>query len=369
MGKAQKKLNYCTAENWICCKKKGLLQVGDSIRLDLDDTRSAFLIFPIIDSGRNGYFWERIVIGGTFPDDSAVTIYALAWDGEGSSEELENIDISETNEKIRMRLYNLAGSPIARSTDSLLGLEGRRLFLAVELSAGGREAPEISEIAITVDGDHMIDYLPAVYRKDEFTRRFLSIFNSMFLDIEDKIERIPELFDLDTDKSEIIRMLSNWLAISGTYYSDSQLKEWIKTAFLDHENLFTKDGIKRTIKRITGKDAIIIEHFEVNPHSGECADPEMYERLYGDDPFTFFVLLPENTFKSREEKETFINNMNDMVPAGRRMELIILKQGIQLDWHSYLGVNSMVGDYTTVKIDENITLQFDTVIGGDDSNG
>ena len=216
----------------------------------------------------------------------------------------------------------------------------------------------------------MLDYLPPIYRKDDFTKRFLSVFNSMFLDMESSIEDIPKLFDLANDDEDVIKMLASWLDVHGSLYGYDKLKEWIKTAFRDHEEQFTKKGLSRSIERMTGKVPLIIEHFEVNPHSVECADSELYERLYGADPFTFFVLLPEGTFKDRAEQEKFLRHMKDKIPAGRKMELIILKQGIQLDWHSYLGANSLVGDYTSVKIDENTALQFDTVIGGKDgSNG
>ena len=369
MGKSQKKLNYMRAEDWLLCKRRGFIQDGDSLKLDLENTRSAFLILPVIDSGEHGFFWDRIVLSGSFPEDAAVTIYAKAWDGNDPVDVLEKFEMPQTDEKIRKKLYDLTGQPKARFSDALLYIEGQKLFLAFEFSAGGRDAPELTGISLTVGGDHMTDYLPPIYRRDDFTKRFLSIFNSMFLDLESRIDDIPKLFDTDSDNPEIIRMLSSWLAISGSYYRDDQLKEWNKTAFTDYENLYTKKGIERSIKRMTGKDALIIEHFEVDPHSALNNDSKLYERLYGDDPFTFFVLLPEDTFRDREEKEVFLNNLNSVIPAGRKMELIILKQGIQLDWHSYLGVNSVIGDYTKVKIGDNTARQFDTVIGGDEADG
>ena len=46
------------------------------------------------------------------------------------------------------------------------------------------------------------------------------------------------------------------------------------------------------------------------------------------------------------------------------MQLVQLKQCVQLDWHTYLGVNSRVGGYVAAAIDEQVTIHYDTTIGG-----
>ncbi len=366
MGGQQKQLHFCRSEDWKCCDQKGFLTEGDSLRLDIRNTRSAFLILPVIDSGETGFEWDRMTIKGSFTDNTAVSAYAYAWDGTGEATEF---DMNATDEQIRRKLYVMAGLPVPRANDCLLHRRGRYIRLGLEFSAGGTDAPVLDEIAISTDGDHMVDYLPAIYQKDEFTRRFLSVYNSMFLDLEKKISSLPSLFDIDTEGMDNLMMLAEWLSIVGNRYADDRIREWIRNAFVNYETMFTREGILRSVKRLTGKDALIIEYFEVDPQNPDCPDSKVYESLYGNDPYTFFILLPENTFNSRDDKEFFIRNMKSLTPAGRKMELIILKKGLQLGWHSYLGVNSIVGDYTMVKIDESTALQLDTVIGGDGSDG
>ena len=46
------------------------------------------------------------------------------------------------------------------------------------------------------------------------------------------------------------------------------------------------------------------------------------------------------------------------------MQMVQLKAGIQLDWHTYLGVNSRVGCYVPAAIDEQVTIHYDTTIVG-----
>lgn len=56
--------------------------------------------------------------------------------------------------------------------------------------------------------------------------------------------------------------------------------------------------------------------------------------------------------------------MQGLIPAGMSLELVLLKQCVQLDWHTYLGINSRVGSYVPAVIDENVTIHYDTTIGG-----
>ena len=45
---------------------------------------------------------------------------------------------------------------------------------------------------------------------------------------------------------------------------------------------------------------------------------------------------------------------------------MLLKPCVQLDWHTYLGINSRIGEYVTAVIDELVTIHYDTTIGGED---
>jgi len=142
------------------------------------------------------------------------------------------------------------------------------------------------------------------------------------------------------------------------------LRERIATALPDYETQYTAEGIRRTIRRLTGKDAHIIEHFNVSPNRPDCSDPVLYRKLYGEDPYRFFVLMEENAFSGQREMEQFLQKMEDRIPAGTELELVLLKQSIQLGWHTYLGLNSRVGGYVPAVVDQNITIHYDTMIGG-----
>ena len=210
----------------------------------------------------------------------------------------------------------------------------------------------------------MTDYLPAIYQNDDFTSRFLSVFNSMFLDMEQQISNLPALLDSEGAGDEMVRMLASWVCEDVEHSTVEELRTWIPEALDNYESMYTVEGIRRSVRRLTGRNPILIEYFQVDPNSPDCINPGTYRRLYGENPFRFFVLLDEDTFPRRDNIQDFLERMQPLIPAGTELELVLLKKSIQLDWHTYLGVNSYVGSYVPVAIDENTTIHFETVIGG-----
>ena len=213
-----------------------------------------------------------------------------------------------------------------------------------------------------VSGDHMTDYLPAIYREQDFTRRFLLIFDSMFLDMEREIVNLPRRMDYESADPAMLSYLASWMCIEEG--GGDELKARLSSALSDYETLYTVEGVRRSVKRLTGQDPLIIEHFTVAPNRPECSNSELYRRLYGENPCRFFVLLPDGTFKSRQEMGGFRRRMESLIPAGTAMELVLLKPCVQLDWHTYLGINSRIGGYVPAAIDEKTTIHYDTTIGG-----
>ena len=56
--------------------------------------------------------------------------------------------------------------------------------------------------------------------------------------------------------------------------------------------------------------------------------------------------------------------MGELIPAECTLELVLLKPCVQLDWHTYLGINARIGGYVPAVLDEQATIHYDTTIGG-----
>jgi hypothetical protein len=139
----------------------------------------------------------------------------------------------------------------------------------------------------------------------------------------------------------------------------------IRSAIVDFEDMFTVEGVRRSVVRITGSAPLIIESADVDPNSLDCPDSDLYRRLYGENPHRFFILLEEGAFRSRAEIDRFILKMEGLIPADTEFELILLRRRIQLDGHCYLGLNSYVGGFETAVVNESAAIQYDTTIGGE----
>lgn len=343
MSATQEYWNLCCEEQW---KQGSFFRTqcqADAICLASGEHLGRYELFPV-DSGETGFFWSHLKLDADLPQDAAVWVYALAGDRPERQEDF--------------------GPPRGAGRECYLGLTGRYLWLALELAGAGGKSPLIRRLAIRMSGDHMVDYLPAIYQGQDFTYRFLSIFNSLFQDLEDVIDTLPRLLDLDSAPPDMLALLAQWLRVDAWSRQDPNLRERLHHILEEYETMYTVEGVRASARRLAGREARIIEHFTVDPTAPACRNPELYRRLYGEEPYRFFLLLEEDAFPDRDSMERFLDRMKDRVPAGTELELVLLKNRVQLDWHTYLGINSRVGGYVPAAIDERAAIRYDTTIGG-----
>lgn len=355
-------MTLCCREQW----QNGLFHhvacEGDALVLPPPHHAGAFCL-PPVDSGEKGFAWSRLIVDAVLPQDCGLRIYTRCADTPdwAAWEELQ-ADFAAPGEDDPLPLLRRCyGAPEPPGTDCWLSGVGRYLWIAFELTATGACAPSVTALHLRMGGDHMIDYLPSIYRGNDFTQRYLSIYNSMFQDMEDAVEALPRQLDAAGASDAMLGCLAQWVCVEP---GEKDVRARIRTALDDYEALYTVAGVRRSVHRLTGREPLIIEHFMVDPNRAECRNPVLYRRLYGDDPYRFFVLLDEDAFASRDRMEWFLARMQELIPAGMSLELVLLKQCVQLDWHTYLGINSRVGSYVPAVIDENVTIHYDTTIGG-----
>lgn len=364
MEPIQAQMVFCCAEQWMGGCFHRVEPWGDGLRLDPERASTGVYCLPAVDSGEKGFFWSRAAVEADLPPDTALRIYARAADSR-RWEDWPDLDrgIRSLEGDPLPVLREIFGPPVSESGECLLSCTGRYLWIMLELTATGALAPVIRTLRLWMRGDHMTDYLPAIYQGEEFTWRFLSIFDSMYADMDRCIDALPGQMDYRHAEGDLLRYLASWVCVD-RFDKDEDLRQRISTALPDYENLYTLAGVRRSVRRLTGRDPILIEPFQVSPNRPDCRDPELYRRLYGEDPYRFFVLLPENTFAGQKEREQFQRDMEEVTPAGMTMQMIQLKPCVQLDWHTYLGINARIGGYVPAVIDEQATIHYDTTIGG-----
>jgi len=342
---------------------------GDYITLE-DGVSYGFFCLKAIDSNENGFAWNRVSLECILPEDSMLRVSAYTSDsrifaGDPDLDEYLSKQEGAQARSVLSGIFSLVGS----GDDFNISRHGRYLWLMLELIASGA-APKLNGIRVSISGDHMIDYLPEIYRKEgAFTKQFLSVFDSLFIDMERAINDLPSRLDFEGTDNEMQRLLAQWVCIEPADLERAALIERISSAVEDYESMYTVRGISRSIERLCSKQPIIIESADVDPNKPGCIHSGLYRKLYGENPYKFFILLEEDSFVNRAEAEKFIRDMRLLIPAHTEFELVLLQRCVRLDRHTYLGVNSFVSNYFPVIIDENTTINYDSTIGGQKIEG
>lgn len=194
-----------------------------------------------------------------------------------------------------------------------------------------------------MSGDHMVDYLPAIYRGEDFTYRYLSIYNTMFQDMEAAIDDLPRLLDLNSAPPEMLAFLARWLCVDPEEGGGPQSPAAARARGVrEHVH---PGGVAAPQSASRGSARGLSSILPWTPTTRGAKTLRCTRRLYGDDPYRFFLLLPNDTFSDQRELERFLDRMRELTPAGTTLELVLLKPCVQLDWHTYLGINSQISGY------------------------
>jgi len=356
---------YCTGEDWAHALLWNLERSGDSILLNGAVNPTGFVCFAPIDSRENDFSWTRAWIEGNLPQDTLLRIrcYVCNEEEEREGSFQEQVDALPMRVDPLYAAQELFGPPISDGRDFLIPGSGRFLHLMVELSNTNGADASISMLRVQMQADHMTDYLPAIYQSDDFTYRFLSVFDSLVSDLEQEIDTVSAQLDMEHCSDEMLSYLSSWLCLEEGE-SPATLRERMETALDDFETMYSVEGIRKTIRRMTGCDPLIIEGKDVNPNNADSGDSDSLRQLYGENPFRFFVLMNEDAFRTHLDRRNLIREMRRYIPAGTEMELVPLRRCVQLGKHTYLGVNTVLQGYSQAAIGENIGIHYDTIIGG-----
>lgn len=130
---------------------------------------------------------------------------------------------------------------------------GQYLYVRLELVGGVEASPEIGSFRAYCPKQSYLRYLPAYFRRQgrdgRFLERYLSVFESEFVDVEEEIERLTRYVDPEGVPNEYLSWLSDWLAIE----FDEEWPAAAKREFLGRApTLFrlrgTREGMGRTIR-------------------------------------------------------------------------------------------------------------------------
>lgn len=370
--------------NWQECGfSSNVSFINDSITLipkdENEPLKKAIYISKAIDSMTNGTKWHRITFDSEIPVDTLISFHYFATDNNiiefnGNKISLDDLitdDSIHYDRKINI-LDRLWKGRIENPKDILLhSIRGRYVYFMIELYTYTGNKPIINSIKIEFPMDTFIRYLPDVFEKSvnksEFLMKYMAIFQNLYLEIEDKIDNISDLFDPDMVDNERIRWLADFLNIDNHHiWDDKKLRKLLKNIGSLYELRGTKEGIEKIVELYTGEKPIIIEAFEIDKYY--VVDNDVLLNLYSSNPYTFTVLVKEKYINTEQDYSNVEKIIESFKPAHTLSRLISLKQTGIVDGYSYIGINSSLYQNKYLRLDGRSAIPYDSILTDKDTN-
>lgn len=350
----------------------------------------------VLDSTIHQCQWHRIMLDAEIPEKTRLDVYFYSSDNRN---DLTTID----PEAWRLVL----SSPHNRfeTKDALFDqAQGQYLILRFDLSGEGDRSPKIDTARIYFQRQSYLRYLPATYQEDtrgrDFLERFLSIFESMSLEIEEKIAWINQYWDVKAVDRDFLDWLASWLAlINDDRWPQEKQRELLQAAFQLYKQRGTKAGLRRIIEIFTGKKAQILEHFRLRPpmvlsqglfvgittfvgpkptqrlilgeesaRIGEFIltdEEDQPEKPFEYDAYDFTVLADTLRLSDETQEQALRRLIEQETPAHTRYFLRTSQRAAgQLGKHSFLGVDTLLtSGYQPMRLGKNTTIGITTLLG------
>lgn len=333
------------------------------------------ILFKALDTQKEKVIWHRVLLERTLPEETQIHLYYYASDEKNIMVGGKIVDIDAVigdatksfSEKEKL-LEPLWTKRMDNPRDALFfEAKGRYLWLKIHLIGTEKETPSIHKMRVYFPRLTYLSYLPAVYREDEesrdFLERFLSLFSTFLMDMEEKIDHIPNYFDVNLVSGDFLRWLSTWLGIaSDDSWSDEQIRQLLLHAPFLYKRRGTKKAIEKIVEIYTGKKPYIIEHFQLKKEKQNSELYNVIKNIYGDHPYYFYVLIEHNTLRSEKEKVMLQKLLDAEKPAYTEAKLVVLEPWIYLDMHSYLNINTYLTEKSFLRLNDRSYLPSDTVL-------
>jgi len=274
-------------------------------------------------------------------------------------------------------------------TDVLLeGATGRYLHVAIELRGSRTASPRVNAVEAFCPRQSYLRYLPDIYRDDTasevFLERWLSIFESTFVDIEREIETITRYFDPGGVPSDSLEWLASWLAVEvDDSWPESARRELLVRAPDLYRKRGTRAGLRAMIElyllhveppapipdrdeaaleRSVGADAgvdlvanadggiaraggpphelFVLEHRDLDGIESTAAREPFERALSGPQSFVVYA----GPFAREDHRDAVERIVDREAPAHTRGDVVGLEQSFELSGDTFLGVNSTLTD-------------------------
>ncbi|CAG0953752.1 hypothetical protein METP3_00366 [Methanosarcinales archaeon] len=255
-----------------------------------------------LDNGKEKSAWHGLSLEGNIPPKTVIEVYYYSDDDPNKKKNIDEI-LSDQKKSIKKKMGDIEneipkwiGPEILSISEKekkantlnpeifdpkqeinrldMLFRENTRRYLWVKIALSTVDenlSPSINQMKVLYPRGSYLRYLPAIFQENpigqedpvsrDFLERFLSIFETVFYDLETKIYDIYKYFDPDTIHSkDFLKWFASWLNTAIEDEWDENIKRrFIRDAYTLYKQKGTLSGIEKLIEIYTGKKPLIIE--------------------------------------------------------------------------------------------------------------
>ena len=237
--------------------KPGLDETVYRLEADMARIESGTLLAGPRDAGE-GDVWARVWVEAEIPPETEVLL------------EVAGSDVSNMVPGIADWVKAPALDVLLRTLVTANGMrlnEARFLWLRITLeSHDGRSSPQLLQVQASTPQPNYMDYLPAIYRRDDlatgFLERWLALFRAELGDWDRALEELPREFDARTVAEADIGTLSKWLSLElPSRMTVPEQRQLLADAQALYRQRGTPAGLREMVRRNLGATIHIHEAF------------------------------------------------------------------------------------------------------------
>jgi phage tail-like protein len=353
--------------------------------------------------------WHRLVLDFSMPlpTGTSLSISTYTAEEELTAEKIQGLEKStwQTGQVWRKEDWQIGQGN--KKDCLILSPSGRYLWLKIELKGNGVDTPVLQRLKIYYPRQSYLQYLPAIYQADpvskDFLDRFLSIFETIFSSIEDKIDRMPRYLDPDGVSPDFLPWLASWLDIAfDPNWTLETRRQLLRKAPELYRQRGTLNGLKQLLKLALGVDAQILEHFQLRRwiFLTQQSDLGGRSQLWGNsivqrlqldensrigdfaligtgdplrDPFhvyahKFSVFVPADQCHSELVERRLRDLLDREKPAHTEYTLCKVEPRFRVGVQSTVGLDTQVGTYPQMVLNHSAILGYDTLLSSAPEN-
>lgn len=290
--------------------------------------KKAYILGECIDSTRLSCDWSRMKIQGDFHESSIKKIHIFASDTKNIRKIEDELYDENYNfdEKIAILKTEFNSKELTNDISLLRGIKGRYLYYIIELIVNNKD-DYIDSIVFEYNNESFLYYFPSIYSKkikeDDFFYRFLHIFQDIYIEIEEKIDKKFLDYDMSTLSKEALDRLVKMLKLEEIEKLDDAFKRKLMANYkLLCFNKGSKKGIKALCELYFESQVEIVENYRVFEEALSDSQKEKLKEKFEDDMYSFTILIEENSLLKTKDINAFTEFLEAFIPAKAKFVLI-----------------------------------------------